>query len=305
VDQGADLSIVVVHWNVAHLLDACLRSLERERGASTLRIEVLVVDCDSPDRAYRDIVAQFPGITLIELPTNRGYAAGCNAGIRRSRGDAVLLLNPDTEVHAGALSTLWQTLHIASHVGMVAPLLLNPDGSVQSAGYRFPGSANLLLDFFPFHPRLVASPLNGRVPAGDGTQPIQIDYPLGAAMCVRRSALDSVGLLDEGYGMYSEEIDWCYRFAQHDWTILLAPAARVTHFGGQSTAQRAPQMHEALWMSRARYIERWGTSRQRRVARAIVSLGTRWDDRRADASRRDLNRRIRNRFQHLTKADES
>jgi GT2 family glycosyltransferase len=118
-------------------------------------------------------------------------------------------------------------------------------------------------------------------------------------MCVKRAAVDDVGLLDEGYGMYSEEIDWSRRFAERGWSILLAPAARVTHHGGQSTAQRGAEMHEALWSSRARYLERWATPRQRRLASAVVTVGMHWQDFRAGGDLRATNTRIRERFRDI------
>lgn len=294
--MAADLSIVVVHWNVPELLRACLESILAESRGSDLRIETIVVDCASPDDGYREVLERFSDARLIELLENRGYAAGCNAGIGVATGAAILLLNPDTELLSGSLDVLWRTVHVAAHVGLVAPLLLNPDGSIQSAGYRFPGAMNVLLDLLPVHPRLVESPLNGRVPVGDGVQPIRIDYALGAAILLRRDALEAVGPLDESYGMYSEEIDWARRLADAGWTALLAPAARVVHHGGRSTAQQPDAMYEALWASRARYFERWGSERQRRVIGALVRAGTRLDDRRADPGRRAANTRIRERF---------
>ena len=298
-----DLSIIVVHWNVPALLDSCLRSIaaERERAAE-LTCETIVVDCASPSDAHRAVVARHPGVTLVELAKNRGYAAGCNAGMAAGQGDAVLILNPDVELEAGSLARLHDGLQIAEHVGMTAPLLLNPDGSQQSAGYSFPQPASLLLDFLPTPARLLESPLNGRIPTGDGTQPIRIDYPLGAAMCVRRTAADDAGPLDEGYGMYSEEIDWARRFAERRWTILLMPNARIIHHGGRSTAQRPDAMREALWASRARYGGRWWGARQRRLAATLVSFGTRLDDRHADERRRAANSRIRETFREATRA---
>ncbi len=292
-----DLSIVVVHWNVPGLLDACLRSIaaERER-ATSLTCETLVVDCASPADGHRAVVAGHSDVALIEMSENRGYAAGCNAGIAASRGDAVLLLNPDVELEPESLVALVRGLETASHIGMTAPLLLNPDGSQQSAGYRFPGPSSLLFDLLPVPARLIESPLNGRAPTGDGVQPIRIDYPLGAAMCVRRAAADAAGPLDEGYGMYSEEIDWARRLAERGWTTLLIPTARVVHHGGQSTAQRPDAMREALWMSRARYGRRWWSARQRRIASLAVALGTRLDDRRAGGDRRAMNAGIRRAF---------
>ncbi len=241
----------------------------------------------------------FSGVELLELEENRGYAAGCNAGIRHRRSEAVLLLNPDTELLPGTLQTLWTTLQVAPHVAMTAPLLLNNDGSIQSAGYRFPGVANVLFDLFPLHNRLFESPLNGRVVVGDGVQPIRIDYPLGAAMLLRRSALDAIGLLDESYGMYSEEIDLAHRLTDAGWTTLLAPAARVVHHGGQSTSQRPDAMHEGLWLSRAAYFARFGTARQRAAIAALVAAGLRRDDRDATVERRASNGRIRQRFRQI------
>jgi GT2 family glycosyltransferase len=299
--EPADVSIVIVHWNVAHLLDACLRSVIDEIGRSGLSAEVIVVDSASPDQRYREVVDRFDGVELIELDANDGYAAGCNAGIRASDGKAILLLNPDTELLPGSLRTLWDTLTVAPHVAMTAPLLLNTDGSIQSAGYRFPGVANVLFDLFPPHPRLVESPLNGRVPVGDGVQPIRIDYPLGAVMMLRREALARVGLLDERYGMYSEEIDLARQLAADGWTTLLAPAARVIHHGGRSTGQRPDAMHEALWSSRAKYFARYGTPRQRAVIAAIVGAGTRLDDRSATEQRQTANARIRQRFREIAR----
>src|SRR5699024_2504973 len=96
-------------------------------------------------------------------------------------------------------------------IGMVAPVLLNSDGTFQSAGYRFPGLTQTVLDLFPIHPRLVESSFNGRFSAGDGLTPFRIDHPLGACMMVRRTVVDQVGALDTTYFMYSEEIDWCQR----------------------------------------------------------------------------------------------
>ncbi len=298
----ADVSIVVVHWNVPDMLVRCLESIVEDIQRSEVAANIIVVDSASPDRRYREVVRAFDGVTLLNLDENRGYAAGCNAGIRQSDSEAVLLLNPDTELLPASLRKLWETLQLAPHIGMTAPLLLNMDGSLQSAGYRFPGITNVLFDLFPVHQRLIESPLNGRVPVGDGVQPLRIDYPLGAAMLVRRAALDAVGLVDESYGMYSEEIDLARRLADAGWTTLLAPSARVVHHGGRSTGQRPDAMHEALWLSRATYYERFATFRQRAVTAAVVEAGLRRAARRATPARRAANARIRQRFRQIARS---
>lgn len=255
--ETIDVSVVIVSWNTRDLLAACLASVAREAQASGLVVETIVVDNDSTDGSPDMVRERFPEVELIALAENRGFAAANNLVIERARGRAVLLLNPDTELLPGALGALWRALHAAPHVGLVGPLLLNPDGSLQSAGYRFPGLVQALIDLFPLHPRLVASGLNGRVSPGDGLSPVAIDHPLGACMLVRQEAIAQVGLLDEGYFMYSEEIDWCRRMRTAGWSILTAPAARVIHHGGQSTSQIAPVMLRHLHRSRARYFRRY------------------------------------------------
>ncbi|HET7037214.1 MAG TPA: glycosyltransferase family 2 protein [Thermomicrobiaceae bacterium] len=252
----ADLSAVIVAWNTRDLLLACLASLEREAARAGLALETIVVDNASTDGTAAAVRAAFPGVRLLAQRENRGFAAASNLGIRATGGRAVLLLNPDTELQPGSLGALWRALHAMPHVGLVGALLLNPDGSLQSAGYRFPGLAQQVLDFFPLHPRLAGSRLNGRFSSGDGRTPFAVDHPLGACMLLRREAIDEVGPLDEGYFMYSEEIDWCRRLKAAGWTILTAPAARVVHHGGRSTGQVSRAMLVELHRSRARYFRR-------------------------------------------------
>jgi GT2 family glycosyltransferase len=295
----AQLSVVIVHWNTPALLDACLRSLAAELPRAELDVETLVVDNASPGDAFAHVLARYPWARALPMAENRGFAAGANAGLAAAAGAGMLLLNADVELEPGALRMLWDTLWIAPHVGLVAPLLLNTDGSLQSQGYRFPGLVNVALVFWPLQPRLVESPLNGRVRLGDGVTPIAIDYPLGAAMLVKRAALDAVGPLDEGFGMYSEEIDWARRFKAAGWTILLTPAARVTHHAGQATRQRPAAMRAAQWTSRARYFARWGTPWQRRLLPPLVRAGLARAERRADAAGRAANARVRAAFDEL------
>lgn len=296
-----DVSAVIVHWNVSALLDDCLRSIERERQRSNLAVEVIVIDNNSDEQEFRAIVDNYPGTRLIELPHNIGFGAANNAGINLALGDALFVLNPDTELLPHALDRLWEALHLSPHIGLVTPLLLNTDGSIQSSGYRFPGVVNVLCDMFPVPPRLYGSRLNGRCSAGNGQLPVSIDYALGAALFARRSALLDVGLFDEAYFMYGEEVDLQRRLAEQGWTRLLAPAARVIHHGGQSTAQRPGEMHAALWQSRARYYQRWATSTERRAVRMLVNVGTRLEDSRT-SERQQINNVIRDRFNGISES---
>lgn len=268
------LSVVIVHWNVPDLLRRCIETMQADVAHAGLDAEIIVVDCASDTTQHHAVLADYPDVLSLDLPTNPGYAAGCNAGFARSSGEAVLLLNPDIEVLPGALEALLRGLHAGSHVGLVAPLLLNTDGSIQSRGYRFPPAWSPLFDLLPLPDRLRESSLNGRLPLSDLHLPVAIDYPLGAALLLRRAALEQVGGLDETYGMYCEELDLSQRLRQAGWSCLLVPQAHLIHLGGQSTRQRAPQMTHALWHSRGRYSRRWRSRRDRMLEETCIRIGT-------------------------------
>jgi N-acetylglucosaminyl-diphospho-decaprenol L-rhamnosyltransferase len=267
------MSVVIVSWNTRDLLLRCLASLDADASRADLLIETIVVDNGSTDGTVETVADSFPHVTLLPQYENLGFAAANNLGITQSRGETVLILNPDTEIIPGALDRLWKTLHTSQHVGLVAPVLLNSDGSQQSAGFRFPGIVQTMLDLYPLHPRLVGSSVNGRYDAGDGLTPFRIDHPLGACILVRRAVIDDIGLFDPGYFIYSEEIDWCRRIAGAGWTILCAPSARVMHHSGQSTGQVPDRMRAQLHRSRARYLWRYHPVSFHRVLDLLMQAG--------------------------------
>lgn len=266
------ISIIIVHWNVPKLLSDCLASIECERRATNFDIQVIVVDNGSPAGPPAEVVSRFQTASLIALPENRGFATANNLGAREAIGETLLFLNPDTELLPGSLQPMMTALQLNPRVGLVAPLLLNPDGSHQSAGYRFPGIMNVLCDLFPVPARLIESSINGRLAPGADELPYAVDYCLGAAMLMRREAFTDAGGFDEQYFMYAEEVDLCQQLRLHDWTRLIAPRSQVIHYGGQSTAQRSSRMNAELWLSRARYFDRWLTGWRRQVIPRLVEL---------------------------------
>ncbi len=277
----ANLSVVIVSWNVRELLRGCLRSLFADLEGAALKAQVWVVDNASADGSAEMVAADFPQARLIASKENLGFAAGNNVALRAMQTEHespfVWLLNPDTEVLPGATAALLAALQGRQRVGVVGARLLNPDGSLQHSAFRFPGIVQLLFELFPLPPRLYETPLNGRYPRRlyEGETPFAVDHPLGASMVVRAEAIAQVGLLDEGYAMYCEEIDWCWRMRRAGWQALCAPAARVVHYGGQSTAQAPLPSFVNLWTSRARlYAHHHGALRYR-LARAIVEAGMR------------------------------
>lgn len=277
-----DLSIVIVSYNVRDLLRDCLRSIQASLALNPeLAAEILVVDNASTDGSARMVSAEFPGVDLIERATNDGFAAANNAAIRRSAGRYVLLLNPDTVVLRDALDRVVRFLDEHPAVGVAGAKLLYPDGTRQHSCFRFPTLWMSFLDFFPINHRLTSSRLNGRYPSRDDGRAYPIDHPLGAFFAVRREAIEQVGLLDEGYFIYCEEVDWALRIKRAGWEAYYVPTAEVIHYGGQSTQQFRGKMLVELYRSRFRLFRKHYGSLYVWAARRIIHLGLAWELRRA------------------------
>ncbi|MDP2727242.1 MAG: glycosyltransferase family 2 protein, partial [Dehalococcoidia bacterium] len=219
-----DVSVVIVSYNVSGLLRRCLESVFRSLERAALESEVLVVDNASSDGSGEMVRSSFPGVRLIQNQANRGFAAATNQGLTQSRGRYILLLNPDTEVLGDAPTRLTAFLESHPRAAMVTGQLLNADGTLQQGAFRFPNLWMSFFDFFPVHHRLAGSRLNGRYPLDD-MGPFEIDHPLGACMMVRRDVVEQVGLLDEAFFIYCEEIDWCMRIKRAGWHIYCLPQA--------------------------------------------------------------------------------
>jgi GT2 family glycosyltransferase len=284
----ADLAIVIVNWNVKDLLRNCLTSALADITAGNLSAEIWVVDNASTDGSVDMLRRDFPNIHLIASEINLGFAGGNNAALRAIGFDhtiapspnlpeAVLLLNPDTEVHPGALQILLNFLRNNLQAGIAGARLLYGDGSFQHSAFGFPGLWQPAIELLPLPGRLVESRLNGRYHRSfyAGNRPFPIDHPLGAAMGVRRETIEQVGLLDENYHMYVEEIDWSKRIIAAGWQAYCVPQAVVTHLGGQSTAQIKTEMFIALWASRYRFYQKHYGPLKVWLARQIITLGMR------------------------------
>jgi len=269
-----DLSVVTVSYNTRELLRACLASVLSSL-APGLKHELIVVDNASSDGSVSMVRDEFPRVQLIANEDNRGFAAASNQGIRLSSGRCVLLLNPDTIVKSTALERMRTVLESRDDVGAVGPKLVYPNGELQHSAFTFPTLAMVFLDFFPLHHRLLDSPINGRYPRGlyEGHEPFPVDHPLGAALMAKRQVIEHVGLLDERFFMYCEEIDWCMRIKNSGRRILCVPQAEIVHHVAQSTSQFGPQMFVELHRSRYRLYEKHYSVRFQRAARWIVSLG--------------------------------
>ena len=269
------VAVIIVSYNTAALLRACLAALMD----CQLPLRIIVVDNASHDDSAAMVRSVFPTIELLAAGRNLGFAGGTNVGLAAlgALPDYLLVLNPDTVVHPGAIEALVAFLEQHPRVGLVGPRLLNPDGTLQPAAFRFPTLLMTALDLFPpgevLPGRLYGSWWHGRYPQEGGDEPFPIDHPLGACMLVRRAVLATVGPLDASYFMYSEEIEWCWRIRQAGWAIWQVPTAHVTHVGGAATQQFRHQMLVALWRSRDRFAAKVGPPWRRTAHRCLVRSG--------------------------------
>jgi len=268
------LSILIVSWNVRDLLRDCLRSIERGRG--DLEIEVIVVDSASADGSAAMVVAEFPWVTLLPQSENVGFPRGNNIALARARGDFLLLLNPDTVVLDDALPVLVDYLRSHPDAGAVGPQLLNPDGSVQSSRRRFPTLATGFLE---------STWLEGLTPGVlrryyaldlPDDQTAGVDWLVGACIMVRRAVYERVGGLDEGYFMYSEELDWCRRIVADGWRVVYHPAARVVHHVGKSSEQAVTARHINFQRAKLRYFRKYHGRVAAGVLRLFLLAGYGW-----------------------------
>jgi GT2 family glycosyltransferase len=260
----ADLAVVVVTWNVRDLLRECLRSVVADLDRSGLGATIWVVDNDSADGTPGMVAEAFPDVHLIASRENLGFAGGNNLALREiseSRlpiPEYAWLLNPDTEVQPGATEVLLGSMAQLPRAGMLGPRLTYADDSFQHSAFRFPGLVQLAYELFPLPERFYDTAANGRYPCRlyAGAAPFPVDHPLGAAMMVRMAAVAQVGLLDDGYRMYCEEIDWCWRMRRAAWRTFCVPTAQVIHHAGRSADQVPVLSFRDLWMSRARLYAR-------------------------------------------------
>jgi N-acetylglucosaminyl-diphospho-decaprenol L-rhamnosyltransferase len=272
-DHTLDLSVIVVSYNTRRLLAHCVASVLESCARSPITSEVFVIDNSSTDGSPAEIRERFPSVQVVDLPHNMGYAAAANEGIRRSSGRVCCILNADVEVLDNSLESMFRFLNEHPDAGIVGANLQNRDGTEQESCFRFPTLAMTFLDFFPLNHRLARSRVNGRYPAWQQAGPFLVDHPLGACLTAKKELIKDIGLLDERYFMYCEEIDWCYRAKEDGWQVYCLPEAKLVHLGGQSTSQRRGEMYYALHRARYMFFRRYYSHRFVLIAAAITRIG--------------------------------
>jgi GT2 family glycosyltransferase len=234
--KNIDVSVVILSFNTLELTRLCLQHI-RNSDTKGMNLEVIVCDNASEDGTEAMIHKEFPDVVFIQNGKNVGFAAGNNPGIRRARGRYIVLLNSDTEVSKSALGTMLQFMDTHPKAGAATCKLVLMDGSMDPAchrGFPTPWAAFTYIAKLEF--LFPKSRVFGQYHQGykDLRTPHQVDSISGAFFMVRREVVDKIGLLDEDYFMYAEDIDWAYRIKKAGWEIWYNPVVAVLHKKKQS-----------------------------------------------------------------------
>jgi GT2 family glycosyltransferase len=235
-DNRVTITIIILSYNTRALLERCLSSVFAAQTAKD-RWEVIVVDNASTDDSVAVIKNKYPTVSVVENRKNLGFAAGNNVGINKAKGSVILLLNSDTEVTVGAIQETARYLVHQPEAGVATCMLIRPDGSMDPACHRgFPTPGASLAYFLGLEKIFPKSTRFGGYHMGykDLSQPHQIDSPSGAFFMIKKSVIKKVGLLDERFFMYGEDLDWSYRIKHAGWKIIFYPYTSVLHKKWQS-----------------------------------------------------------------------
>jgi GT2 family glycosyltransferase len=231
------LSIVIICWNDWKVIENCLRSIFS--GTRKIDYEVIVSDNGSTDGSVEKIRAQFPAVRIVENRANLGFARGNNAGIRETRGEYVLILNPDTIVHDGSLDRWIEFADQHSEAGAFGCRVHNPDGSYQRSARPFPTISRYLVSALGlrFLGRFKRPVLSDEYEGWQGDTEREIDWQSGCCVMLRRDLLRRLNGFDEQFFYQFEEVDLCRRVWNSGSRILFTPAVSITHLGGQSVSR--------------------------------------------------------------------
>lgn len=272
VSTTLDVAVVIVNYNTRDFLRVCIESVLRARDLGEV-VEIVVVDSGSSDGSA-EMARRYLGDGVVSLP-NRGYGAAANIGFGATSARYVLVLNADTSVPPGTIPRLVEVLQAHRQVAIVGPRLRYPNGQVQSARRRFPTrmtplfESTVVEEWWPGN-RWTRLYRMDDVP-DDGAQ--LVDWIVGAALLVRREAIEQAGGFDETFRMYSEEVEWCWRLRSHGWRVMHVPDVEIRHHEGASTGQDIPARQYDFDTSRVRLMQCMYGDRHARLVRYGLLVG--------------------------------
>lgn len=232
-----DVSVIIVGYKNSRLVRQTLKGIRR--AAPSVSYEILISENDPDEATARMAAAEFPEVRVLNNKANLGFGSAMNRGIEAAQGRYILVFNPDIVVKTGAFEELVRYMDAHPEAGIVGPRLRNPDGGLQFSCYTFMEPKTVLYRRLPFVRRLkqVQDHLGAYTMADwDHGTTREVDYLLGAAMLVRREALQQVGGFDPEYFMYFEDQDLCRRFWKAGWKVVYHPGAELIHYHRRETA---------------------------------------------------------------------
>jgi len=240
-----DLSIIIPSFNTKKLLKECIDSIRKNKDG--LKIEIIVADNASSDGSVEMVRKEFSKIKLIENEENLGFAKAVNQGIKRAKGDHILLLNSDVIVKSGALKEMLNFAERHPLAGIIGGKLVGPEGSIQASVYHFPTISRAVREFW-FGQKDVYQKYAPQV-----DKPAIVDAVTGAAMLIPKKIIDEVGLLDERYFMYFEDLDYCRRVKKDGYRTYYLPQVEFVHYHGASGKGIPELTHQWLVQSSKLY----------------------------------------------------
>jgi hypothetical protein len=252
-----DLTISIVNYNSREYLQALLQSIFS--STTDASFEIIVVDNNSRDGSLEWIKSNYPEIKLVLNNENLGFAKAQNKGISASTGKFVLLLNPDSTVKPDAIQNMIDFMKTHPEAGAIGGKILNPDGTIQLSGKKFPTPLAAILLSLGIHKLFPNNPVtrNYYMPKESYDSVHEAEHVMGSFLMARKSAIDKVGLLDEGFFLYCEDVDWCMRLIQGGFNIYYLPSAVAVHHKGGSSKKDSYkniiEHHKSLW----RFYKKW------------------------------------------------
>lgn len=258
-----DVSIVIVNYNQKNLLKECLKGILLVKPK--LNYEIIVVDNNSTDGSQeiiKNYESKIENFKYIFNKKNLGFASGCNAGIKIAQGKYILILNPDIVVLENSIEEIYKFMEENQDVGIAGPKLLNPDHSIQPSCYRYPTLLipilrRTFLGKFKWAKKKMDQYLMADF---DHLKKKEVDWLLGACLMIRKKMLDEIGLFDERFFLYFEDVDLCRRAKAVGWKVYYYPSSEMVHYYQRASASQQSIFSKITWihiLSAIKYFLKW------------------------------------------------
>jgi hypothetical protein len=269
MEKQLDLSIIIVSWNSEKWLQICLQSIFDQ--TSDISFEVIVIDNNSQDKSVQIALNSFTGVKVIENADNKGFAQAVNQGMEVAQGRYICLLNPDTKLVDRAMEQMVAYMDEYSQIGILGPHLMNEDETTQPSVRRFPRLSDQLRIVLKLHHAFPDSRAMRKYLWRDFNYRVeqQVDQVMGAVFMIRREVMNQIGIFDEHFFLWFEEVEYCKRMVDRtDYVTFYYPEAHVIHYGGDSFDKVDMPTKQKWYLKSVRYYFR----RQKKYFSYLVLL---------------------------------